>query len=115
MILDGCFWLRLFRTESSSLSQVPGVSAPVEMVGLQGEKKIEKNRTPINILVKKMGVLYFLIATKRPAQAKRSRACCVCCYLFQLLVNHRGTEYTEFSFSKKVFSLCPLCLCGEKK
>ena len=36
MILDGCFWLRLFRTESSSLSQVPGVSAPVAMVGLQG-------------------------------------------------------------------------------
>ena len=35
MILDGCFWLRLFRTESSSLSQVPGVGAPVEMVGLQ--------------------------------------------------------------------------------
>ena len=70
MILDGCFWLRLFRTESSSLSQVPGVSAPVEMVGLQGEKKIEnkKNRTPINILVEKNGCpvfrfLFFVVAS----------------------------------------------------
>ena len=26
-----------------------------------------------------------VIATKRPAQAKHSRTCCVCCYLFQLL------------------------------
>ena len=36
MILDGCFWLRLFWTESSSLSQVAGISVLVEIVGLQG-------------------------------------------------------------------------------
>ena len=58
-----------------------------------------------------------IIATKRPARAKRSRACCVCCYLFQLSLprvvfrlrgcrkrpvkegNHKGTRSTKKRFS----------------